>query len=94
MCRNVSSIRDFPPFPKKFNPYLSEERRHALHTHLTYIFDEYTRMELEEIQLLKAGALPKGFNRQRATFHPSINKDYEALVKDEEDPSEDSSKEC
>jgi hypothetical protein len=40
-----------------------------------------------------AGALPEGFDPQRTTFLSSINKDYEALVKDEEDPSEDSSKE-
>jgi hypothetical protein len=37
------------------------------------------------------GALPEGSNRQRTTFLSSINKDYEgALVKDEEDPAEDS----
>jgi hypothetical protein len=47
-------------------------------------------MELEEIRLLKAEALPKGFDCQRTTFLSSIDKDYEALVKDEEDPS----KEC
>jgi hypothetical protein len=51
-------------------------------------------MEFEEIQLLKAGTLPKGSNCQRTTFLSSINKDYEALVKDEEDPSEDLSEEC
>ena len=51
-------------------------------------------MELEEIWLLKVGALLEGSNRQRAAFLANINKDYEALVKDEEDPSEDSSKEC
>jgi hypothetical protein len=39
------------------------------------------------------GALPKGSDHQRTAFLSSINKDYEALVKDEEDPSEDSSKE-
>ena len=46
-------------------------------------------MELEEIRLLKGGALPEGFDRQRAAFLFIINKDYEALVKDEEDPSEE-----
>ena len=51
-------------------------------------------MELEEIWLLKAGTLPEGSDRQRTDFLSSINKDYEALVKDEEDSSEDSSKEC
>jgi hypothetical protein len=50
-------------------------------------------MDLEEIRLLKMGALPKGFDRQRTAFLSSINKDYEALVKDEEDLSEDSSEE-
>jgi hypothetical protein len=51
-------------------------------------------MELEEIRLLKAGALPKGSNHQKTTFLSNIKKDYETLIKDEEDPSEDSSKEC
>jgi hypothetical protein len=46
-------------------------------------------MELEEIRLLKARALLKGYDHQRTAFLSSINKDYEALVKDEEDPSED-----
>jgi hypothetical protein len=48
-------------------------------------------MELEVIRLLKAGALQEGLDRQRTVFLSSINKDYEALVKDEEDPSEYSS---
>jgi hypothetical protein len=61
-----------------------------MHTHLTQISDEYARMELEEIRLLKVGSLPKGSDRQRTAFLSSINKDYEALVKDEEDPFEDS----
>jgi hypothetical protein len=39
------------------------------------------------------GALPEGFDRQRTTFLSSIDKDYKALVKDEEEPSEDSSEE-
>jgi hypothetical protein len=47
---------------------------------------KYARMELEEIRLLRTGALPKGSNCQRTAFLSSINKDYEALVKDEEDP--------
>jgi hypothetical protein len=47
-------------------------------------------LEHEEIRLLKMGALPKGFDRQRTAVLPSIDKDYEALVKDEEDPSKDS----
>jgi hypothetical protein len=50
-------------------------------------------MEQEEIQLLKTGALLEGSDRQRTAFLSSINKDYKALVKDEEGPSEDSSKE-
>jgi hypothetical protein len=55
------------------------------------ILDEYIWMELEEIQLLKAGALPEGSERQRVASLSSINKDYMALVKDEEDSFEDSS---
>jgi hypothetical protein len=39
------------------------------------------------------GALPKGSDRQRTVFLSSIDEVYEALVKDEEDPSEDSSEE-
>jgi hypothetical protein len=50
-------------------------------------------MELEEIRLLKTRALPEGSDCQKTAFLSSINKDYEALIKDEEDPSEDSSKE-
>jgi hypothetical protein len=46
-------------------------------------------MEQVEIRLLKTGALPKGYDRQMTAFPSSINKDYEALVKDEEDPSEE-----
>jgi hypothetical protein len=39
------------------------------------------------------GALPEGFDCQRTAFLSSIKKDYKTLVKDEEDLSEDSSKE-
>jgi hypothetical protein len=39
------------------------------------------------------GALPEGSDRQKTTFLSSIDRDYEELVKDEEDPSEDSSEE-
>jgi hypothetical protein len=60
-----------------------------MHTHLTQILDEYARMELEEIRLLKAGALLKGPGHQRIVFLSSINEDYEALVKDEEDSSKE-----
>jgi hypothetical protein len=60
-----------------------------MHTQLTQILDEYTRMEQEEILLLKTGALPEGSDCQRTTFLSSINKDYEALVKDEEDLPEE-----
>jgi hypothetical protein len=62
-----------------------------MHTQLTKISEEYAQLELEEIRLLKAGALPEGSDHQRTAFLSSIDKDYEALVKDEEDPSEDSS---
>ena len=55
-----------------------------MHTHLTQVLDDYARIELKEM------ALAKGSNRQRIAFLASINKDYEALVKDEEDPSKDS----
>jgi hypothetical protein len=91
---SISAIRDFPPIPMRFNPHLSEERKRAMHIHLTQILDEYAWMELEEIRLLKEGALLEGSNCQRVTFLSSINKDYETLVKDEEDPFEDSSEEC
>jgi hypothetical protein len=64
-----------------------------MHAYLAQISDEYAWMELKEIRLLKMGALPEGFDRQRTAFLSSINKDYEALIKDEEDPSEDSSEE-
>ena len=91
---SVSAIRDFPHVPIKFNPCLSKERRHALHTHLTQISVEYARMELKEIRLLKAGALTKGSDHQRANFLASINNNYEALINDEEYSSKDSSEEC
>jgi hypothetical protein len=91
--RSISAIRDFPPIPIKLNPYLTNEQKQAMHTQLTQILDEYAQWEQGEIQLLKMGALPKGSGRQKTAFLSSINKDYEALVKDEEDPSEDSSEE-
>jgi hypothetical protein len=92
-CRSISAIRDFPPIPGRFNPYLSNEQKRAMHTQLTQVSDEYAQLEQEEIRLLKMGALPEGSDRQKTAFLSSIDKDYEALVKDEEDPSEDSSKE-
>jgi hypothetical protein len=46
-------------------------------------------MEQEEIRLLKTRALPEGSDLQRSAFLSSIDKDYEALVKDKEDPSEE-----
>jgi hypothetical protein len=64
-----------------------------MHTQLTQISNEYAQWEQEEIQLLKMGALPEGSDRQKTVFLSSIDRDYEALVKDEEDPSEDSSEE-
>jgi hypothetical protein len=90
---SISAIRDFPPIPRRFNPYISDERKQAMHTQLTQILEEYAQLELEEIRLLKAGALPEGSDRQRTTFLSIIDKDYAALVKDEEDPFEDSSEE-
>jgi hypothetical protein len=47
--RNILAIRDFLPIPGRFNPYLSDKRKQAMHAHLTQISDEYTQMELEEI---------------------------------------------
>jgi hypothetical protein len=91
--RSILAIQDFPPIPGKLNPYLTNEQKQAMHTHLTQISDEYAQWEQEEIRLLKMGALPEGSDRQKTAFLSSINKDYEALVKDEEDPSEDSSEE-
>lgn len=57
---------------------------------MTLVDDEYAKMEQEEVRLLKAGALQTNTNRQKDAFLVSIEKDYEAMVKDEEDPSEDS----
>jgi hypothetical protein len=31
-CRSILAIRDFPPIPGRFNPYISEERKQAMHT--------------------------------------------------------------
>jgi hypothetical protein len=91
--RSISAIRDFPPIPGKLNPYLTNEQKRAMHTQLTQISDEYAQWEQEEIRLLKMGALPERSDRQKTAFLSRIDKDYEALVKDEEDPSEDSSEE-
>jgi hypothetical protein len=91
--RSISAIWDFPPILERFDPYLSKEQKRAMHTQLIQILDEYTQWEQEEIRLLKMGALPEGSDRQRTAFLSSIDKDYEALVKDEEDPSEDLSEE-
>jgi hypothetical protein len=46
---SISAIRDFPPIPGRFNPYLNDEQKRAMHTQLTQILDEYARMEQEEI---------------------------------------------
>jgi hypothetical protein len=47
--RSISAIRDFPPIPGRFNPYLSNEQKRAMHTQLTQISDEYAQLEQEEI---------------------------------------------
>ena len=47
--RSISAIRDFSHVPKRFNPHLSDERKRAMHTHLTQVSEEYDWMELEEI---------------------------------------------
>lgn len=93
-CRSISAVCNFPPIPRRLNPYLGTEKKWEMHTHLTEISDEYTKMEQEEIQLLKVGALPVGSERQKATFLSSIDKDYEAMIKDEEDPLEVLIREC
>jgi hypothetical protein len=92
-CRSVSAIRDFPLIPRRFNLYLNNEQKRAMHNQLTQILDEYTQWEQEEIRLVKMGALPEGSDRQKTAFLSSIDRDYETLIKDEEDPSEDSSEE-
>jgi hypothetical protein len=91
--RNISVIRDFPPIAGRFNPYLTNEHKQAMHTQLTQISDEYAQWEQVEIRQLKMGALPEGFDCQKTAFLSSIVKDYEALVKDKDDPSEDKSEE-
>jgi hypothetical protein len=47
---SVLVVQDLPPIPWRFNPYLNEEKRLVLHTHLTKISDEYASMELEKIR--------------------------------------------
>jgi hypothetical protein len=47
--RSISAIRDFPPIPGRFNPYLSNEQKRAMHTQQTQISDKYTQLEQEEI---------------------------------------------
>ena len=39
--RSFSAMRDFPPILRRFNPHLSDERKQAMHTHLTQILNEY-----------------------------------------------------
>jgi hypothetical protein len=51
--RNISVIRDFSPIPERFNPYLNDKEKRAMHTQLTQISDEYAQMEQKEIRLLK-----------------------------------------
>jgi hypothetical protein len=49
---------------------------------------EYAKATREEIRLLKNGTLQKGTRRHKAAFLVSIEKDLKAIIKDEEDPSE------
>jgi hypothetical protein len=72
---SISAIRDLLLIPKRFNPYLSDEQKRALHTQTTQILDECTQLEQKEIRLLKTGALQEGSDRQRIAFLSSINKD-------------------
>jgi hypothetical protein len=37
---HISTIQDFPPIPRRFNPHLNDERKRAMHIHLTQISDE------------------------------------------------------
>jgi hypothetical protein len=39
--RSISAIQDFSPVLRRFNPYLSDEQKRAMHTQLTQILDEY-----------------------------------------------------
>jgi hypothetical protein len=69
---SILAIRDFPPILGRFNPYLSNEQKRAMHTQLTQISDEYTQWEQREIRLLKMGALPEGSDRLRGPhFFPA-----------------------
>jgi predicted metal-dependent hydrolase len=52
--RSISAIWDFPPIPRRYNPYLSTKRKQEMHERLIQIADEYAKMEQEEIQLLMA----------------------------------------
>jgi hypothetical protein len=72
--RSILAIQDFPPIPGRFNPYLSNEQKRAMHTQLTQISDEYTLWEQEEIRLLKLGALPEGSGHQRTAFLSNITR--------------------
>lgn len=53
---------------------------------MTRVVDEYAKMEREVVQLLKVGALQTGTNRQKLDFLLCIERDYEAMAKDKEDP--------
>lgn len=57
---------------------------------MTCVADEYVEIRRNEIQLLKVGALQKGMHRWRAAFPLSVEKDYEPIIKEEENPFEDS----
>ena len=37
--RSISAIRDFPSIPERFNPHLSDERKRAMHSHVTQVSD-------------------------------------------------------
>jgi hypothetical protein len=65
------------------------ERRLQIAAHMRRVADEDAAMAREEIRLLKSGTLRKGTHRHKAAFLLSIEKDLEAMIKDEEDPSED-----
>lgn len=75
----------FPIGSWKVQPVF-EHGKVTIHKHMTRVVDEYAKMEREVVQLLKVGALQTGTNRQKLDFLLCIERDYEAMAKDKEDP--------
>jgi hypothetical protein len=60
---------------------------------MSHVANDYAEIEQHEIWLLKARALQKGTRCKKAAFLLSIERDYVAMIKEEEDdPSEVSAK--